>query len=227
MTPVTIDAAINEAALTKKVEEETRILREIVIDSQTSYLKVAELAKVFKAGIEAVEEEFSRPKKLSYDAWKSLCAMEDKFVTPYKDALTQAKTMMAAWTDKQEQARIAQERLIQAAEKKRQEEDALALAARLEASGDVLGASQVIEEAIAIPAVQVTVQSSVPKVSGVSQGRVYWEWEEVDVDKIPDGYWILDRDAIQAVVNASKQNAEKLIPGIKVKSRRGLPGVRG
>lgn len=226
MTTV-IEATINEAALSKKVEEETRILREIVIDSQSTYTRVAELAKVFKAGIEAVEEEFSRPKKLSYDAWKSLCAMENKFVTPYKEALAQAKTMMAGWTEKQERARIEQERLIQAEEQNRQEEAALALAARLEASGDVLGASQVIEEAIAIPAVQVTVQSSVPKVAGVSQGRIYWEYDIVDESKIPDGYWVIDREAIQAVVNASKGNAEKLIPGIKVRSRRGLPGVRG
>lgn len=226
MTPVE-QAGINEAALTKRVEEDTRILREVVIDSQQTYKRVADLAIVFQGGIKAVEEEFAKPKKLTYDAWKAMVAMEKKFLAPYEDALLQAKTMMARWNEEQEKLAKEQERLLQAAEQKRQEEEALALAARLEASGDVLGASQVIEEAISIPAAAVTVQKAVPKVAGVSQGRIFWDWEVVDPDLIPRSFMKPDEDLIKAVVNQSKQNAEKLIPGIKVKSRRGLPGVRG
>lgn len=120
------------------------------------------------------------------------------------------KKKMVAW--KNEQDRIAREAQRKAEEKARKEQERLDRQAdKAEAAGRSERAETLRERAAST--VPVMPQSEAPKVSGISDRKV-WQFEITDPAKVPDKYKVIDEKKIRGVVRAMKGDTE--IPGVRV-----------
>jgi hypothetical protein len=142
----------------------------------------SDIASWFAPHIEAAMET----KRKAEDARKALVNEKDKMEAPLVEAETVCKRALLAYESEQERLRMEQECSLQAEAQKRAEAATLAAAAALELEARATGNDDMLAEAVAImeqpiEAPVVVVQTSMPKVQGITY-RDQWKCHpEVDI----------------------------------------------
>jgi hypothetical protein len=190
--------------------------KELVIQGEEHYLKVADGIKTIKATAKQVEAEFKQSIEDANAEHKRLTALRGSYLKPLEEAEKLIKQKMGAYTmekeRKQREAQAAQRR-AEEEERKRLEDEAKAMADQ----GDLFGAMEVQEQAESMVAVQVEIAP--PKVEGVTYISD-WEVTVTDKDMVPvevAGVILrpVDEAAVKRVVKLMKGGIK--IPGVSIK----------
>jgi hypothetical protein len=156
-----------------------------------------------------IEADFAEPKAATYAAWKAVVAQEKGHLDGVDDARKIDKAKLAAWDEKVEAERLAEEARLQAIAKAQAEKDAIDRAVAMEAAGQQDEAEAIISEPVATPTV------IVPKVAVKSQTtiRKVWKYKVTNAALVPREYLALDDKKIGGVVRAL--GGATNIPGIQ------------
>jgi len=214
---------------TEPVEEKALTIvdqaKAVVVATADDYKAAGALWKSIGDMIKEVEDTFSPICDAAHKAWKLSVAKRDGFLNPLKDAKTSVKQLMATWDAAQEAIRRAEEARLAEIARKAAEEQALLDAIAAEEEAKMNGATkeeaaQEAEAVIAQPvyAPPVVVPRSVPKMQGGPVYTTRWDFEIIDVEKIPRLYMVPDMVKIRQVVTALKEQAN--IPGVRPFSKR-------
>ena len=199
---------------TKEIASTAMTLRSraeaFAIETATGYAEGGDFLKQVRRVRTNIKDTFDPPIKAAHAAHRAMIAARDEHDKPLADAESIVKTRMGAWKAAEDGRREAQQRAAREAERKAEEERVLAQAVELEAENRPAEAERVL--AAPVEVAPVVIRSAVPKVAGVSTGKV-WKWEIVDRELIPREYFVLDDKAIRAVVRSQKSQAR--IPGIR------------
>jgi hypothetical protein len=122
-----------------------------------------------------VESVFEPICKAAHAAWKAATGQRDKFLSPLMTAELAVKGKVSIYLAEEERKRREQERIEADALRVQREAEAAAQAELLASQGEPELAQMVIEEEKAAPAPVVILQSSTPKVTGISS-RSTWKW---------------------------------------------------
>ncbi len=166
-------------------------------------------------------------KRRAETARKALVDERDRMELPLVEAEGALKRSLLAWDAKQEQIRQEQERKLQAEAQREAEAATLAAAAALEAEATATGDTAMLQEAHdileqPIDAPNVFVQTSMPKVQGVSYRDNWKAHPDVDVKAlaaavaagtVPPTFLVPNMTAINQMVRATK--GTQPIPGVK------------
>lgn len=144
----------------------------------------------------------------AYKTWKIATTRREEIAKPLQEAKDFISTKAGMWQRAEEEKRKAETLKLAAELNKGMEEEQMALAVSLEASGDREGAEAILNTEYKAAVVQ-------PKtvVEGASF-RTRWDFEVVNEAQVPRMYLAVDSMAIRKVVNALKDKTN--IPGIKV-----------
>lgn len=145
----------------------------------------SDIACWFAPHIEAAMET----KRKAESARKALVDEKDKMEAPLVEAETICKRSLLAWESEQERLRMEQERVLQAEAQRRAEAATLAAVAALEMEARATGNNDMLAEAVAImeqpiDAPVVVVQTSMPKVHGITYRDQWKAHPEIDVKKL-------------------------------------------
>ncbi|MGH9454086.1 MAG: hypothetical protein ACRD2O_08975 [Terriglobia bacterium] len=168
---------------------------------------VAEQKKIFVAW-------FDPHCKRAYDNWKALVADRDARIGPADEARKIIESKMLAWQAAEERKDREREALLREAAAQAAREQAEQEAKSLEAAGDAELANVVREQAAAAPAPVVVIESSVPKVAGISKPKENWKFRVTNEGLIPREFMVPNETAIGALVRAQKGRTN--IPGIEI-----------
>lgn len=211
MTPSTA-LAINPEAEQVQTEALSTLetAKALTIADNDGYLKAAEYRKAIRA-LDQKAEEFFRPLKQKQDeAKKALLDAEKAVRIPLQQALEATDGKLKTWEREQERLRQEEEKRLQEIARKQAEDEAVALAAELEAQGDTETAEAIISAPVEAPAV--IVESFVPKVTGIGR-RETWRYRITNEKLIPREYLMLDHSKVGGVVRSMK--ASTRIAGIE------------
>lgn len=191
--------------------------RAVTIQTQ----KDLDAADMFRQDIIAllrqIEESFDPHIARAHDQHKALIAEKKKFTEIPTQALEILKPKIAKYIQDQDDARRQAEREaeLKRQEAKRLQETAVVKAWHLVDNDQAVEAEQVLEQA-AEKAEEV--QSTAPPIPEKPRAAVslktLWDFEIVDVEKIPRKYMVPDLVTIGKIVRAVKDQAD--IPGIRV-----------
>jgi hypothetical protein len=210
MTTETLELAPEQQLIVKKAEDMATQLSNFKITNQNEYNASGEYLKSVKSAYKQIEDlRMSMTRPLD-DSKKRIM---DFFRKPL-DVLTNAegvlKRAILGYQQAQEQARIEQERKLQAeAEKKRLE--ALRKAEEARAKGQEVKAEKYEDKANGI--ITPTLAPSVQKVAGINT-KMVWKFEVVDEKSIPREYLMPDLVKIGKVVRATGNTLP--IPGVRI-----------
>ena len=168
----TEDASRQIAPIISPVVSQAQALT--VVDGD-SYEMACELLKLVANKKKQVEETFDPIVKKAHGAHKEAVAQMKKFMGPLEMAELAIKGKVSNYRYEQERIRREEEMRQAEALRKEQERQAIEEATRLEAHGESELAEIVLQEAAAAPPPVAIVQSSTPKVEGIS-GRENWKW---------------------------------------------------
>jgi len=191
-------------ALEKRVSSFPERASFIVVHSQASLDRANEFLKGVKTFRKQVNDLLDPGIKKLNEAKAEALATKKKLDEPAKRAEEIVKKEITRYLVEQDDLRKKEkEKLTQETEKKFEK------AREIERLGDKKRADEIRKEEVAMtenlpPAV---------KAAGTHLTK-YWTWEEVDPDKIPRKYYILDRLAINKEVREKKGKTN--IPGIRV-----------
>ena len=163
-------------------------------------------------------ENFREPKQASHKAWKAVCDLERKLLTPLQTIKIEINRKLGKYSFEKEEKARKEEELRIAAERKRIEEEAIKRAEELEKNGAKEEAAQALEEAVD-PIMQPTPEpiEKAPKVEGIVH-KTRWSFRIKDVSKIPLEFMMPDEKKIRQVVQSMKQDTK--IPGIEIYQER-------
>lgn len=184
----------------------------ITDDEQYEYAgEVLKTAQLLKKDMLA----FTKPHKDYWNKGKAaVMDVEHALVDPLDKVLDTFGRSMGKYQADLEQQRKIEREMVLAQQKAEMDASALEIAQGLEESGDSAGAQAVIEQAAKMQP-EVNVESFAPHVRGTAK-RTTWLFEIVDPELVPDKYWVINEQMIQAEVNACKENTN--IPGVRVTS---------
>ena len=161
-----------------------------------------------------VRKVFEPMKKKAYAAYKEILNQYKKVEAPIIEAEKYCDRLLAEWFAEQRRIREEAERKRLEAIRKQKEEEERKLREALEAenAGKKEEAEKIINQVIEAKPPEVKTPEK-PKLKGV-YSRIDYDFETVDVTKIPREYMIPDETLIRKVIRASK--GKVVIPGIKV-----------
>ncbi len=161
-----------------------------------------------------VRKVFEPMKKKAYAAYKEILNQYKKVEAPIIEAEKYCDRLLAEWFAEQRRIREEAERKRLEAIRKQKEEEERKLREALEAenAGKKEEAEKIINQVIEAKPPEVKTPEK-PKLKGV-YSRIDYDFEIVDVTKIPREYMIPDETLIRKVIRASK--GKVVIPGIKV-----------
>lgn len=143
-------------------------------DDYTSVIEELKKVRTVRAEIDAT---FDPIIKSAHQTHKEALAQKKRVDTPWMEADTFLTRLAGTYTREQEQLRLAEERKIREENEVRilaaGEEERLRVATELSERGDLDGAAEAMDAPIAVPMVSVRVESTVPKVDGVSNRKNY------------------------------------------------------
>lgn len=157
-----------------------------------------------------IEADFAESKSTTYSAWKAVVAQEKGHLDGVDAARKIDIQKIGAWRDSQEAIRIGEENRLRAEAQKKADDDALALAESLEASGKTEEAEAVIQTPVVVA--PVIVPKTTPKTQTVI--RKVKKFRVTNEALVPRQYLTLDTVKIGGVVRALGLSAN--IPGIEV-----------
>lgn len=184
----------------------------------------AEIAKFFAPHIAAAMET----KRKAEAARKALADEQARMEGPLVEAEGSLKRSLLSWDAAQEQARIEEERQLQAVAREQAEAVTLAAAAALEAEATATGdvamlqeAHDILEQPMDTPVV--VVKKAMPKVEGVTYRDNWKASDAVDVKTlaaavaagtVPTTFILPNMTALNQFARATK--GTQVIPGVKV-----------
>ncbi len=180
----------------------------LVVTNPEEYQNAGGLLAKIKAEIKARLEYWKAPKKKLDEAHAEICKKEKDSIAPLKELERTVADKMAVWSQAEEKKRRDEEVRLQAEAKKKADEDAKRQADLLKKSGRPEEAKAVIQQA-SVP-VPVVLPSSVPKVAGLSQRKV-WKFRIIDAGKLQRGFLKADDTAIGAVVRSLGKSSEQVV----------------
>jgi len=201
-----------------KSTEQTMALK--VIDNIT-YAEAGDFLISLKALEKKIKGYFGKIKKKAYDSWKEICTLENEELDKLKPATAHLNRQMVTFNLAEGKKRKKEEDRLRREAKKKAEEEWLATAIEAEKSGNKEEAEEILEEPVFVPPPMV--ESFTPKIRGLAM-KDNWDFEIVDIKKIPRNYFKIDEVKIRGVVKALKSSTD--IPGIKVVNRKKISGVR-
>jgi hypothetical protein len=198
--------------------------RALVITNEPTYIEAGTLLKGIKGLRAKIADVFDKHISAAFQAHRALVKEKADAEAPLTEAEGIIKRSLVAFSEEQERIRREEQRRLEDLARKQAEEQALAEAQALEAAGATAEAQQVIEEAAAAPAPVVMVESSTPKMAGISY-RSTWKWRTVNEKLIPREYLTVDTVKIGGVVRALKGATN--IPGVQAYEDKGVASGRG
>lgn len=209
--------------MTNQIESEALSLpnkaRSLAIVSNETYMQAGEMLLTIKALRKQVDASFDPVIKAAHNAHKAAVAEKKRIEEPLATAEGILKPAMAAWNQKQEEARRAEEARLQALAIKAEEDRRLAEAAVAQAAGDTRAAEAALAAPITTPTV--VLASTTPKLDGVSF-TARWTFQIVDASLIPREFLMPDEKRIGQYVRAMKDAGN--IPGIRIYSEQTVTG---
>lgn len=208
----------------------------IVIRDDTSWNLAGELLGKIKGRLKYVNGRFKPLEDAQKAQKKALADLKTEAIGPFEEADGKLRPAWAAYWQKKEDERKAEERRLQAESQKRLEEAAKiqqaeeqkrldeAALRKAQETGDESVLENVPKAELVIPEAPPVVIEA-PKQQGVSARKGTWDFEVVDESKVPDEYKILDRVKIGKVVRALGEQTN--ISGIRVFQRPPSTIVRG
>jgi hypothetical protein len=175
----------------------------IVIASSGDYEMAADFLKAVKGASKRVTDHFGPMKKAAHDAWKTITAKEAETLKPLQDAEARVKSTMLTYATEVERRRQEEQRRLQA------EADARAEAERkkLEKEAAKLKTPELrearLEQAAAVVAPVVTVETQAPKVAGQSI-RTTWKAVVIDIAVLPREWMTPNQQALDAFAKSTK-----------------------
>ncbi|MCB1008450.1 MAG: hypothetical protein KDB94_06105 [Acidobacteria bacterium] len=209
----------DQAALVPTLEARAEAIR--VISTEAHLVEAREILHLVSDYKSAVKKTFAEPKDMAHKLHKTIVAREKEALEPAEKIEGEVRAALKAHAEKLEEERRAAERAAaeEAAKRVAEQQARLAEAEALRAAGEEEVAEEVIEEASALftDPMMAAPAPEAPKVSGLSTRKRY-VFEVVDAARIPRRFLVVDRAAVQEIVNRSGEAAESIIPGIKVKT---------
>lgn len=190
--------------------------------------RAGNIAKQIKENIKAITAGMKPHKDNAYKTWKDLCVTENESIAPFQEAMDLIKPKIIAYQD--EQQAIADEKQRQdeadqrqwdADEKKKLEDEKIAEAVKLEASGDYEKAAEVLEAPIEDPTPIYVPPPLKQKAAGAGISKK-WKARMVDFSKVEDRFKTFDQKAANQFATALKKNAKA--PGIEFYPESHLSG---
>lgn len=223
--PVVVEVSKTALGLRKRVTEldaQIKVFARIatVEDYETVAQIGREAAKVVREATDFYRPEVEKLHRI----WKDKTEERASIVNPAEAVKDVAARLTGEWQREQERLRLEEQRRLEAEEREKAEAQMLEEAAALEREGRVEEATMLFETPV--PVAPVAVNSSVPKVSGVSKPRDNWQVEVTDlralVKAVADG-----KVPIQAIqpdmswLNATAKVMKGILkfPGIRVVNR--------
>lgn len=193
----------------------------IVITTAAEFIVAGELLKTVKALRAEIDDTFDPIIKKQFEAHREAIAQKKKVDAPLVEAEGILKPRIAGYLREEERKRQEEEMRLQKQAREREEAEQLAKADILHEIGEVDAANQVLNEEIYVP--PVVLPSAAPKVSGISM-RETWDFDIIDVNKIPREFMVPDLVKIRGLVRAMKRATN--IPGIRPKAVSGISAGR-
>lgn len=169
-----------------------------------------------KTIVKNVEAEFADPVKKAHEAHKSMVALRDKALAPFKAAETIIKQKLGTYQFEQQEKRRKEAERLEAEARAKAEAAKMKEAEKAMDNGDLEKCEKILETPVAPVPVEVTTPEA-PKIAGVSF-REDWDFVVEDVDAIPREYMIPDTQTIRAIVK--RQGKACRIAGIRTFSKR-------
>lgn len=185
------------------------------IENDDQRREAMDLWKKAKPILERIEEKHGPGVKAAHDAHKRMVASRDADKKTIEGAKKKLERVVADYDRERERERKRIQAEKEAAALKAEEDRMLAEAAAAEAAGDRQEADRILEEPVSIPPVAVPPKPR--REAGDKVFRTHYTFEITNINLLPRHYMIPDFKAIGAVVRAQGEEAEKTIPGIKVK----------
>lgn len=210
----------NELELSNENQTISTKAQSLVVKTPEDYEGAAEFAKELKKQANKVVAFFKPMKEAANRAHQQVCDREKQMLKPLTAAQSEVKTAMGAYLQEQERIRREQE---EAARKLAEEEAQKKLeeAAKAESAGDTEAAKAAFMDAeiIDTAGASMVVQSTAPKVKGISTSKD-WEITGIDSVMVPSivaGMEIrpVDKAAVMRLIRATK--GQITIPGIQYK----------
>lgn len=191
--------------------------RALVVSDAETYKAAGEFQHRLRGGIKRIEEFFSPMKSAAHAAWKAVTKREGEVLDPVRVAYDDLGRRAGDW--------------FLADRRRREDEERKAQEIRLKAEREAAEKQRKLEEAARKkhlpppppqppPPPPPPVQAA-PKLEG-AQARTMWDFEIVDVAKIPREYMVPDAAKIRGVVKALK-GATK-IGGVRVYETASVSG---
>ena len=190
----------------------------VLVVDDASYEQAAQITKTLKQIQKKVKDYWEPLRVSAKKTYDDVLGKKKKMLDPLEQAEKILKGKMGGYVAQKERERLARE---EAARKAAQAETdrILAEAAKLEKSGDTLGAEMAMAEAEVMDdaAAGIIVASKAPKVDGVTTAKV-WQIKSIDPSKVPieiAGVVIrpVDEKAALNLIRATKGQIK--IPGIE------------
>lgn len=187
--------------------------QQFVIANDTDYTAAADELKNVSALHKEIAAYFKPLVQAAHESHKKIKAKENEALQPLDEAKRVLSQVMGKYQADLERQRREQERLLQAEQRRIEEEHRLAKAIALEEAGETEAAERKL--AIPEPAPLVKIESTAPKVAGTAS-RTTWKFEVTDMSALPPEYkkTIPYMERIEIEVQHSKDAAN--IPGVRV-----------
>lgn len=193
-----------------------RTVNALMITNDETFLKGGSLLTTIKNVSREVESAFSDPVKKAHEAHKSMVALRDRALAPFRSAELAIKGKLARYQSDQEEKRRREAEQLAVEARARAEDEKLKAAESAMDNGDLEKCSKILEA----PAAPITITPTTleaPKIAGVSF-REDWDFEVEDVNAIPREYMTPDVTMIRKMVKA--QGKVCRIPGIRIFSKQ-------
>lgn len=192
------------------------------ITTHDEYAQAGGLLVQIKTMRKRIKDVFGPIVDAAFAAHKVAKGKQNEAEAPLDLAENHLKRLISDYNEEQERIRQQQQREAEAAARKAEEDRVLAEAKAAEDAGEHEEAQAIIEQPVQAPVV--IVQSTVPKVEGVSM-RDNWTYQITDETKIPREYLIVDTKKIGAIVKAMK--GQTAIPGVRAYAEKVVSGRAG
>jgi len=212
---------MNQTELTERALTVPEQANALIVTTSEQYEAAAEMLLNIKSLQKEINETFDPICKKAFDAHKEAVAQKKKVEAPLIEAERIIKPKMADYIAEQDRIKRAEEERLRAIAQKEEEDRRIAEAEQAAAEGKHEEAEAIISEEVYVA--PVVVQKTTPNVSGISY-RETWDYEIVDMSKIPREYWILDKVKISGVVRSMKGATN--IPGVRVFSNKTVAAGR-
>lgn len=193
----------------------------IVITDAASYTSAGETLKAIKQLRFEIESTFKPIRESAHATWKAAIRQQEIVEQPLEEAEQFLKPKIAGYLREEERKRHDEEIRLQKIARDREETERLERASILHDVGETAMANQVLEEVEYVP--PVILPSAAPKVAGISM-RETWDFDIIDMNKIPREFLVPDLVKIRGLVRAMKGATN--IPGIRAKAVAGISAGR-